>query len=105
MIYRIHQIKDIGNTIYAFRSFDPGRFNFADYECTYDAEIEIEDRTETEICDIIFYVFNMRRPADFEGHSLSVSDIIELKKYGSSQFYYCNSCGFVKLNKKDLKIK
>ena len=105
MIYRIHQIKDIENTTYAFRSFDPNRFNFADYECMGEGELEIEDRTDMEICDVIFYVFNARRPADFEGHSLSVSDIIELKKHGSSQFYYCNSCGFVKLNKKDLQIK
>ena len=103
--YRIHQIKDIANTDYAFRSYDPKKFNFADYECMGEGEFDVEDKTDLEICEIIFHVFNMRRPEDFKGHSLSMSDIIELKRHGSSAFYYCNSCGFTKLNRKDLQIK
>ena len=30
--FKIHQIKDIENTDYAFRSFNHNKFNFADYE-------------------------------------------------------------------------
>jgi hypothetical protein len=33
-----------------------------------------------------------------------VSDIIEIKRQGSSSFYYCETCGFSRLNKHDLKI-
>ena len=103
--FKIHQIKDIENTIYAFSSFHPGDFNFADYEERYEMEfVSEDDKTDLEICETIFYIFNMRRPEDFTGHSLSISDIIELHRRGSSAFYYCNSCGFIKLNKRDLQI-
>ena len=101
--FKIHQIKDIENTDYAFRSWDPKKFNFEDYECRYIGEFTDDTKTATEICEVIFYLFNMRRPEDFKGHSLSVSDIIEIKRHGSSSFYYCDMCGFSRLNKHDLR--
>jgi hypothetical protein len=105
IFYKIHQIKDIANTDYAFSSFRPGIFNFGDYECRYSGEfVALEDKTSTEICDVIFHIFNVRRPPDFTGHSLSVSDIIELNVNGSKQFYYCDRFGYSRLNRHDLKI-
>ena len=95
--YRIYQIKDIAGTDYAFRGWDPKKFDFADYECMGEGEFDAEVKTATEICDIIFHVFNMRTPADFQGHSLSVSDVIEITKGRSHNFYYCDICGWVKL--------
>lgn len=103
--FKIHQIKDIENTDYAFRSFHPGKFNFKDYEEKYEMEFEsLDEKTNFEICETVFYVFNMRRPSDFTGHSLSVSDIIEIKRHGSSSFYYCDMCGFSRLSRHDLRI-
>jgi hypothetical protein len=103
--FKIHQIKDIENTDYAFRGFNPGKFNFGDYEEVYEMEFAgIGKKTNIEICEVIFYMFNVRRPSDFTGHSLSVSDIIELNQNGSKQFYYCDICGFSRLNRHDLKI-
>lgn len=95
--YRIHQIKDIANTDYAFRSYDPKKFNFADYECMGEGEFDVEDKTDLEICEIIFHVFNMRKPAEFEGHSLSMSDIIELDTGISQRLYYCDMCGWTRI--------
>ncbi len=97
IIYRIHQIKDIANTDYAFRGYDPKKFNFSDYECRGEGEFDAEARTAIEICDIIFHVFNMRKPAGFKGHSLSVSDIIELKTDITTSFYYCDTVGWVRI--------
>ena len=98
MIYRIHQIKDIENTAYAFRGYDPKKFKFADYECRYEGEFESPDKkTLLEICEIIFHVFNMRRPEDFHGHSLSISDVIELNTDTTTSFYYCDLCGWVRI--------
>lgn len=97
LTYRIHQIKDIANTDYAFRGYDPKKFNFNDYECLGEGEVDITDKTDIEICDIIFHVFNMRKPADFEGHSLSVSDIVELDDGVSSKLYYCDTVGWVQV--------
>jgi hypothetical protein len=103
--FKIHQIKDIENTDYAFRSFRPGKFNFKDYEEKYEMEFVSEDeKTNIEICEVIFYMFNVRRPADFTGHSLSMSDVIELNRDGRKQFYYCDMCGFSRLNRHDLRI-
>lgn len=104
--FKIHQIKDIENTDYAFRSFNPNKFNFGDYEEKYEMEFQsFDEKTNDEICETVFYIFNMRTPDDFTGHSLSVSDIIEINRHGSSSFYYCNVCGFTKLNKYDMRIK
>jgi hypothetical protein len=103
--FKIYQIKDIENTDYAFRSFRPGKFNFKDYEEKYEMEFVSEDeKTNIEICEVIFYMFNVRRPADFTGHSLSMSDVIELNRDGRKQFYYCDMCGFSRLNRHDLRI-
>ena len=103
--FKIHQIKDVENTEYAFRGFNPGKFNFGDYEEKYEMEFEsINEKTNFEICEVIFYIFNMRRPEDFQGRSLSVSDVIELNRNGQKQFYYCDICGFSRLNRHDLKI-
>ncbi len=96
--FKIHQIKDIENTDYAFRSYDPKKFNFADYECRYEMEFRArEKKTNLEICEVIFYMFNVRRPEDFTGHSLSMSDVIEIHSRGRSYFYYCDMCGFVRV--------
>lgn len=44
-----------------------------------------------------FRVFNVERPADFGGHSLSVSDIVALKNNGVITYHYCDSIGFKKI--------
>lgn len=95
--YKIHQIKDIENTDYAFRGYDPKKFKYSDYECRYEGEFTAEAKTTTEICDIIFHVFNMRRPEDFKGHSLSVSDVIEITTDITTSFYYCDPFGWQRI--------
>lgn len=45
----------------------------------------------------LFSRFNMERPQDFRGHSLSVSDVIALKLDGQVTCYYTDSFGFEKL--------
>lgn len=97
MIYKIHQIKDIENTDYAFRGYDPKKFNFNDYECRYEGEFTDDTKTATEICEVILYIFNMRRPEDFKGHSLSMSDVIELDTGISQRLYYCDMWGWQRI--------
>lgn len=103
MKFRIHQIKDIENTTYAFRGFNPARFNFKDYECVYEGEIEAGDKIYTEICEVLFYLLNMHRPEDYRARSLSVSDVIELQPNGVPTYYYCDICGFSRLNRQGMK--
>jgi hypothetical protein len=42
----------------------------------------------------IFQQFNVNRPADFTGHSLSVSDIIVTNRNGEEAAFYVDSAGF-----------
>lgn len=98
MKFKIHQIKDIANTDYAFRGYNPNLFNFTqDYECRYEGDLEVEDKTNAEVCEEVFYLFNMRRPEGFTGHSLSISDVVELEINDHPLYYYCNTFGFQRL--------
>lgn len=45
----------------------------------------------------IYSRFNIDRPEDFKGHSLSVSDIVAIRQAGVVSCYYCDSIGFQKL--------
>lgn len=45
----------------------------------------------------LFEIFNLNRPGDFTGHSLSVSDIIALKQDGVVSYHYCDNVGFQEL--------
>ena len=45
----------------------------------------------------LFEIFNINRPGDFTGHSLSVSDIIALKQDGVVSYHYCDNVGFQEL--------
>ena len=53
------------------------------------------DRTIT--LDDIFERFNINRPNDFHGHSLSVSDVIVINRTAETKAYYVDSFGFEEL--------
>ena len=63
------------------------------YAGTINGRSEWYDNTE-ELCDEIFHKFNMEHPADFKGHSLSTSDIVEV----DGKYYYCDDYGWVKVS-------
>ena len=66
--------------------------NCADYELVYTAPL-----TENDTLDGIYERFNIQRPADFTGHSLSVSDVVVLNDGKSLKAYYVDSIGFAEL--------
>ena len=37
---------------------------------------------------------NINRPSDFTGHSLSVSDIVEIVRKDETKYYYCDDFGW-----------
>ena len=47
--------------------------------------------------DMIYQRFNVDHPADFKGHSLSVSDIVALKQNGVVSCHYVDNIGFREL--------
>ena len=54
--------------------------NCADYELVYTAPL-----TENDTLEAIYERFNIQRPADFTGHSLSVSDVVVLNDASRSK--------------------
>ena len=68
------------------------------YEVTYYADLPAmwQDVPNNEILEELFQMFNSR-PQDFEGHSLSVSDVIALKRNGDVSVHYVDSIGFKEL--------
>ena len=42
----------------------------------------------------IYKTFNLHRPEDFKGHSLSVSDVVVLHQEGKDTAFYVDSIGF-----------
>ena len=69
------------------------------YEVTYYADLPAmwRDVPNNEVLEELFQVFNLSRPQDFEGHSLSVSDVIALKRNGEVSVHYVDSIGFKEL--------
>ena len=69
------------------------------YEVTYYADLPAmwQDVPNNEILEELFQMFNLSRPQDFEGHSLSVSDVIALKRNGEVSVHYVDSIGFKEL--------
>ena len=94
MTFMILQIKDIRNTDYAFRSWDEAKahgFNISDYKTVY-----IGERESESILDDLWVEFNINRPDDFRGHSLSVSDIVIILS-DDMEWYYCDSFGWANI--------
>lgn len=93
--FSIYQLKGGDETLdYRFEPLDAIRRNGlsvdpANYELVYTAPL-----TERDSLESIYTRFNIDRPTDFTGHSLSVSDIVVLHKNGQDTAHYCDRAGF-----------
>lgn len=94
--------------IYQIPHDDPNNLMFArydslseppkrdNYEAVYTAPIEAKE-SKTATLEEVYQRFNVDRPLDFTGHSLSVSDILAIKHNGDVSYHYCDSVGFKEL--------
>lgn len=57
-----------------------------------------------DLLEMIYTKFNLNLPADFTGHSLSVSDVIAIRRDGQVSAHYVDTYGFVRLSKGKEKI-
>ena len=98
MRYQIYQIADIRNCVYSFIRWDIAKekFNSKDYRLVYSGVLRNEyNDTYINLLDYLYEKFNIKRPEDFNGHSLSVSDVIILiNDKGARNIYYCDSFGW-----------
>ena len=63
-------------------------------EPTLIAEVYAAPLTAGTTLEDIYRTFNVDHPADFKGHSLSVSDVVVLHQNGQDTAHYCDSVGF-----------
>lgn len=63
------------------------------YRRVYEGSIEANNLED------VYRIFNIDRPKDYKGRSLSVSDVVEIVGAESKEsgFYYCDSIGFRKI--------
>ena len=73
--------------------------NPARYEVVYFANTPayLYGMPDAAALEELFIQFNVNHPADFKGHSLSVSDVIALKRQGQVDVFYVDSFGFKEL--------
>lgn len=96
--YSIYQLKGGEETRnYRFESLDrlQARGLAVDrnnYECVYTAPLHGIDTLED-----IYRKFNLDHPADFTGHSLSMSDVVVLKHGDRQTAHYCDTMGFTQV--------
>ena len=93
--FSIYQLKGGNETLdYRFEPLDSIHRNGLsvkpeNYELVYEAPLTAKDNLES-----IYTRFNVDRPTDFTGHSLSVSDIVVLHQGGKDTAHYCDRAGF-----------
>lgn len=97
--FTIYQLKDDVPVDYHFRSLERLQekgfaVDPANYEKVYTAPLTPDMSLER-----IFEKFNIDRPEDFKGHSLSVSDVVVLHQNGKDTAHYTDSIGFVDISK------
>ena len=100
--YAILQLRDIDETRQEqFASLDylhrQGKEPDIDhYEIVYTDNLQTFIDRDTML-ESLYTKFNIDHPADFTGHSLSVSDIVALKTGGVVSCHYVDSVGFTEL--------
>lgn len=96
--YAIYQIKDNSEERgYRFMGLDfvtshGMAVDAADYAFIYGGHLSGE-----ETLDSLYEKFNLNHPAGYEGHSLSVSDVVVMQRDGQTKAYYVDSFGFKEL--------
>ncbi len=76
-----------------FRRWEDHDVKLEDYKPVFDGYISGND--SMEILDLLFTLFNKGDyPSNYNGRSISVSDVIVLDKFGT---YFCDSFGWKKI--------
>ena len=90
---RVWQLKPDADVMMKFIGYDEllERFGEPDpdnYRAVFDGEVDTNDLEE------LYTKFNIDHPAGYEGHSLSMSDVVELYDGSGSSFHYVDRFGF-----------
>ena len=96
-IYQINRDRDVQRVMFWDYDFatkmNNGEFDSSIYDEVY------WDIRDFKSLDEMFEVFNCDRPADFHGHSMSVSDVVKIIKSDTMEpgCYFCDNFGWKKV--------
>lgn len=101
--FAIYQLKDKFINDLIFKNFEKLNqeglsISSDNYNLVYTGDIDLSKNNINQTLENIFFKFNIKRPDDFTGHSLSVSDIVAIKQDNVVSSYYVDSCGFEQLS-------
>lgn len=90
---RIWQVKKEKLLEFGFLGYDEvsGPVVIDNYDMVYEFEMQSADEWHL---DDLYDIFNMSKPNDFTGHSMSASDVVEV----DGEFWYCDRIGWKKLD-------
>ena len=93
--YSIYQLKGGDNLhYYRFASYDELKNAGLTVDCKNYNEVYSAELPKHFTADDIFMKFNLYPPPEFEGHSLSVSDVIVMRKNGTEKALYVDIAGY-----------
>lgn len=96
--FSIYQLKDDESLRYIrFEGLERlqkegGKVDRDNYNLVYESELK-----PGTTLDDLYYQFNMEHPADFRGHSMSVSDIVVLHQDNEDKAFYVDRFGFTEV--------
>ncbi len=102
-VFSIYQLKS-GDEYHGirFEGFEENKehnLNYNDYDLVYTGDWNsVEGTSAEQKLDAIFQKFNLDRPEDFKGHSLSISDVVAVGFEGEPESFtahYVDNVGFV----------
>ena len=94
---RIWQLKPETDVYMKFISYEETVQKFGEpspehYRVAYDGQLDTND------LEAIYTRCNTNHPPGYDGHSLSMSDVVELYDAEGSEFHYCDRFGFQKIS-------
>lgn len=97
--FSIYQMKQNPEFLmYEFRSYEDLQAEGLKVEPTHYDRVYTgplhDEKTLEETLEDLYAEFNMVIPEDFQGHSMSVSDVVVLHQNGEDTAYYCDMVGF-----------
>lgn len=102
--YAIYQMKKEFIHDYGFESLDylsktDFKLNSENYNLVYfDNYIKSENKPIGAFLEELFSKFNINRPKDFRGHSMSMGDVIIINDGNELSAHYCDTVGFKKID-------
>ena len=105
IIFQLYSLK----APYAFMSWNFAQehnFDFRDYVGLHIGEVSYKHSDPQFILESIYLDFNQNIPEGFEGHSLSMSDIVMLEdQFGDKKYFYCDTCGWKEITSSIIQKK